>query len=83
MDVSLVILFIAGLIFTDRIKTGELYQRIALGEGLRVYFICSAIKGAQAFAPAYCHQGQICPLLCNQIAFKRLARWADALNKAR
>lgn len=58
MDVSLVILFIAGLIFTDRIKTGELYQWIALGEGLRVYFICSAIKGAQAFAPASCHQGQ-------------------------
>lgn len=83
MDVSLVILFIAGLIFTDRIKTGELYQRIALGEGLRVYFICSAIKGAQAFAPAYCHQGHWCPLRRNQIAFKRLAQWADALNKAR
>lgn len=55
MDVRLVILFIAGLIFTDQIKTEELYQWIVLGEGLCVYFICSAIKGAQAFAPAYCH----------------------------
>lgn len=46
MAVSLVILFIASLIFTDQIKTGGLYQWIEPGEGLCEYFICSAIKGA-------------------------------------
>lgn len=83
MAVSLVILFIASLIFTDRIKTGGLYQRIELGEGLCEYFICSTIKGPQASTPVCCHQGKKRLLLCNQIAFKRLAQWADVLNKVR
>lgn len=44
-------LLIAGLIFTDRIKIGGLYQRMEPGEGLRAGFICSVMGRTAASTP--------------------------------